>query len=79
MPKKIPIIEIPVKMPKKAQSMVRFCTSPKKPISELTAIINKEVATASFIGKPASKTKAGIIKNPPPAPKIPVIIPINSP
>jgi hypothetical protein len=32
-------------------------------------IINSEVPTACFMGKLAKNNKAGIIKNPPPAPK----------
>ena len=49
------------------------------PINDLTAIINKEVATAFFIGSFANITNAGIIRNPPPAPTTPVRIPITKP
>ena len=38
-----------------------------------------DVATAIFISTLASITKAGIIKNPPPAPIIPVIAPTINP
>ena len=53
--------------------------SPVKPMSDFMAIIIKEVPTAFFIGNPASKTKAGMIKNPPPAPTNPVKAPTNKP
>ena len=52
---------------------------PIKPIRDLIAIINNEVATAFFMGSFAKSTKAGIIKNPPPAPKIPVTTPTTAP
>ena len=69
-PINIPIIESPVKMSKNGQSISKFCTSPKNPISDLIAIMNKEVATAFFIGNFANNTKAGIIKKPPPVAKM---------
>ena len=53
--------------------------SPAKPIALLIKIINSEVPTACFIGKLAKNNKAGIIKNPPPAPKNPVTIPTKKP
>lgn len=46
---------------------------PAKPISELEAMIIKEVATAFFIGNFAEKINVGIIKKPPPTPTKPVI------
>lgn len=49
------------------------------PIKELINIINSEVPTACFMGKLAKNNKAGIIKNPPPAPKNPIINPIKNP
>ena len=36
-------------------------------------MITKDVPIAIIISSPANKTKAGIIKNPPPAPTNPVI------
>jgi len=42
-------------------------------------IINNEVPTAVLKGSPVKKTKAGIIKNPPPAPTSPVKNPMMSP
>ncbi len=53
--------------------------SPVKPIKELIKMINKEVPTACFIGKSAKKSSAGMIKNPPPAPKNPVTKPTKNP
>ena len=41
--------------------------------------MSNDVPTACFIGKPAKKTKAGIIKKPPPAPKNPVTNPTKKP
>ncbi len=74
-----PTKETAVKESKKVQSISRFFTSPKKPISDLIAIINSEVATAFFIGNLASNTKAGMIKKPPPAPITPVMTPTTRP
>ena len=74
---KIPITEIAVKLNKKIQLMVKFSTSPKKPIKEFIAMINNEVPTAFFIGNFANNTNDGIIRNPPPAPTSPIIIPIK--
>ena len=42
-------------------------------------MINRDVPIAIFISSPANKTKAGIIKNPPPAPTKPVIAPTTTP
>ena len=53
--------------------------SPKKPINELSAIINRDVPIASFIGSFIKITKAGIRRKPPPAPKNPVTKPIRTP
>ena len=78
-PKKIPTTENAVKGNKKVQSTAKFDKSPKNPMSDLAAIINNEVPTAIFIGKRAKSTKAGIIKNPPPAPTMPVSIPTKPP
>jgi len=78
-PINIPITDMPVKLSKNSQSIIKFSTSPINPINDLIAIINNDVATAFFIGSLANKTKAGIIKNPPPAPTIPVSIPTTNP
>ena len=51
----------------------------KKPMMEFMDIISKEVPTALFIGSRPIKNKIGIIKNPPPAPTNPVIIPTTKP
>ncbi|MNT48049.1 hypothetical protein D3C72_1848090 [compost metagenome] len=42
-------------------------------------MINNEVPTACFMGSLAKKSRAGIIKNPPPAPRNPVTIPTKKP
>ena len=42
-------------------------------------MINNDVPTACFMGKLAKNNKAGIIKNPPPAPRKPVTIPTKKP
>ena len=42
-------------------------------------MINKDVPTAFFMGNLAKRTSAGIIKNPPPAPTIPVNTPTTAP
>lgn len=68
-----------VKLKRKGQSMSIFSTSPMKPIKDLMAMISNEVATAFFMGNLANKTKAGIIKKPPPAPTIPVKTPTTNP
>ena len=53
--------------------------SPPKPMLELIKMINNDVPTACFMGKLAKKSNAGMIKNPPPAPKKPVTIPTINP
>ena len=69
-----------MKTVKKLQSISIVKASPKKnPMSDLNAIIISDVATAIFISTFASITKAGMIKNPPPAPIIPVIAPTSNP
>src|SRR5680860_7858 len=75
----IPDIEIAVKMRRKVQWMFILPISPKNPINELMAIMNNEVPMAVFMGSLASKTRMGIMINPPPEPTSPVIIPVNNP
>ena len=53
--------------------------SPPNPILELMKIINKDVPIACFMGNLAKNNSAGIIKNPPPAPKKPVTIQTKKP
>ena len=48
-------------------------------MNDLIAIIINEVPIAFFIDKPANKTNAGMMINPPPAPTIPVKIPTINP
>ncbi len=51
-----------------------------KPIVELIEIINSDVPTVDFISNFAKKkTRAGIIRKPPPAPTNPVMTPTNDP
>ena len=76
----IPIKERPVIMSKNPQSICINMASPKKnPNNDLKAIITNEVPTATFISTLAKITRAGIIKNPPPAPTKPVIAPTTTP
>ena len=75
----IPKIEISVKINKNVQWILLWCKSPVKPINELRAIMNRDVPMAFFIGSFANKTRAGIIKKPPPAPMIPVSKPTPIP
>ena len=71
-PIKIPTIASAVTESNSCQSMVCFPRSPVNPNSDFAAIINKEVPTACFIGSLLKMTKAGMIKNQPPAPTRPV-------
>ena len=76
----MPTKDMEVKTAKNCQSISIVNTSPRKnPINDLNAIIISDVATATFISTLASITKAGMIKNPPPAPIIPVIAPTINP
>ena len=67
------------KMDRNTQSISIFETSPINPVRDFTAIISNEVPTAIFMGSLESTTKAGIIKNPPPAPTKPVSVPTINP
>lgn len=58
-PTNITIINTVEKMIKNYQSIAIFSTSPMNPIRDFTAIINKEVATAFFMGNLANSTNAG--------------------
>ena len=79
-PAPIPKIEKKQKALKKTQSIFNVVErSPVKPINDFTEIIINDVPTAFFIDKPPNKTKAGIIKKPPPAPTNPVNTPTNKP
>lgn len=75
----IPTTAIAEKRSKKFQSISRVATSPMNPISEFIEIISSDVATAFFIGNLANNTKAGIMRNPPPAPTSPAITPTKIP
>ena len=75
-PIKIPKIEIIVNVRRNCQSIINVFMSPKNPTKDWIAIINKDVLIAFFIGSFTSKTNAGTIKNPPPAPTKPAKTPI---
>ena len=76
----MPIKDSVVNVPKNAQSISIVRASPKKnPNNDLSAIIIKEVPTATFIFTLARITRAGIIKKPPPAPMSPVTPPTSKP
>lgn len=79
LPKCTPTMAIDVMVSKNGQSIGRVSKSPKKPVSELSAIIKSEVPVAVFIGKPVSRTNAGMMRKPPPAPTKPVSSPIKVP
>ena len=65
---------------KKFQSIDIIKASPKKnPKIDFKAIITSEVPIAFFISKLVNTTRAGIIRNPPPAPTSPVTAPTISP
>ena len=74
-----PIIEIKVKIDKNSQLMEEMFSELTKPNKELIEMINNDVPTASFMGKPTNNTKVGINKKPPPAPNKPVIKPMPMP
>ena len=75
----MPVTDKLVNNNKNVQLISVIPISPKNPKRDLTDIISKDVATAFFIGRLANKTKAGIIKKPPPAPTIPVSKPTIKP
>ena len=78
-PIKIPTTDNALKIKRKFQSCLTIFKVVKNPKIEFMEIMKSEVATALFILIPNNITKAGTIKNPPPAPINPVIIPTNSP
>ena len=76
----IPIIVIPLNDKIKYQSIFMVKASPKKkPNKDFSVIIIKEVPIAFLISRLANKTKAGMIRNPPPAPTKPVTAPTIKP
>ena len=77
---KMPSKEIPVNMERKLQSISMVSASPRKnPSKDLKAIIIKDVPMATFMSMLAKITSAGMIRNPPPAPIIPVTPPTSKP
>ena len=79
MPKNIPMVDMVVKTNRNFQFISVFPRSPKNPINDFMAMMNNVVATAFFIWIFSNKTKAGIIRKPPPIPKTPVNRPIIIP
>ena len=75
----MPTIAKAVNVSRKIQSILMVPMLPAKPMSELKAMMTKEVATAFFIGNFASYIKVGMIKKPPPTPTKPVSKPIIMP
>ncbi len=79
-PMKIPVIENAENLKRKGQSIkAPEETSPANPTKALAAITIREVPTDIFMGIRAKKTRAGIIRNPPPIPTIPVSMPVKNP
>lgn len=76
---KIPAIAIAEIIDMNFQSIGCRPISPAKPIREFRAIIRRDVPIAFFIGNFIKMTKAGIKRNPPPAPKKPVTRPMSIP
>lgn len=58
---------------------IELVISPRDPISDLSAIINNEVAIACLILSHSSIMRAGTIRNHPPAPTRPVMVPTTHP
>lgn len=73
------MIAIAVTNNKNRHSTVVVNRSPAKPISELMAMMNRDVPDAVFIGSRVNNTRAGIIRKPPPAPTSPVRKPMSDP
>ena len=78
-PVRIPIMEIAEIVPKKFQSISTLFIEEKNPNRELNETMTSEVPMATFIGVFNKLTNAGMIKNPPPAPSKPVMIPTAEP
>ena len=78
-PTKMPTTDKPVKPSRNPQSWLTISMVLMNPRIEFIEMIKSEVATAFFMCRPSSITSAGTIKNPPPAPINPVIIPTKSP
>ena len=78
-PPTIPKIANAVSFKRKLQLNRKWLASVANPMTQFIVIMSSDVATASFIGKPANKTRLGISKNPPPIPDSPAINPIAIP
>ena len=80
LPAMMPTMAMAEKIMRKFQSISSLpFRSPVKPMSDFAAMMMREVPTACFIGSFAKSTSAGIMRNPPPAPTSPVIVPTTAP
>lgn len=75
LPAKTPAIAAVVVYPNNVQLIEILPKSDANPAIELIAMINNDVLIASFISNPSMNISAGIIRNPPPAPRKPVMVP----
>src|SRR5688500_19524412 len=74
-PMRIPAMATAVNARRKPHGVLVWPAYPSQPAKVLRAITRSDVPTASFIGMPASRTRAGTIRNPPPIPTRPVRVP----
>ena len=75
----MPTMDNPVKSKRICQSSGVCFKLKRKPKIELIAMMTNDVPMAVFIGSFMNNINAGMIRNPPPAPNNPVIIPIENP
>jgi hypothetical protein len=75
------IIAIPMAIKRKfiSRTYIEFVISPRDPINDLSAIITSDVATACLIVSHSRSINAGTMRNQPPAPTRPVIVPTIHP
>ncbi len=79
-PIKIPAVEKRENINRKAQSIAApEESSPANPTKAFAAITKSEVPTDILMGMRAKNTSAGMIKNPPPIPTMPVRMPVKKP
>ena len=80
LPSRIPTTARAVKASSSTQSkLLSTATSPRKPNSDLAAMMVSEVPTATRIGRRANTASAGTMAKPPPAPTTPVSTPMTVP
>lgn len=79
-PRMSPTRAVPIATARKELSMTRFGLprSPSEPISDLLAMMMREVAAACAMVSHSRSMSAGTIRNPPPAPTSPVMVPTTS-